>query len=136
MKFDSMPINDLVRDIFIDPDGVVEFQNVNASNHACFLHFYNGNQMGNHAVTNEHLVPQEGIIMSSGKPEDFCWNDSDEMTTEWNTPGDANLTSLVHKVNPLVKTFDAVSFQKCFVYYHIAVYFQLYVTVCSGTVRN
>jgi hypothetical protein len=98
----------------MDPDGGVEFQNVIASNHACFLHFSNGNQMGKHEVTNEHVVPQEGIIMSSGKPEDFCWNDSDEMTTQWETPGDADLTSLANQDYPEGETFDAVSFQRFF----------------------
>jgi len=116
MKFDQMPIKDLVRNIFIDPDGGVEFQNAVASNHACYLHFYNGYQMGKNKVTNDPLVPQEGIIMSSGKPEDFCWNDSDEMTTQWETPGDADLTSLAHQSNPLVDTFDAVSFLEVFFY--------------------
>ena len=114
MKFDQMPINDLVRNIFIDPDGGVEFQNAVASNHACYLHFYNGNQMGKHVVTNQQLIPQEGIIMSSGNPENFCWNDSDEMTTRWDTPGDADLTRLAHEVNPLVETYDTVSFKSCF----------------------
>jgi hypothetical protein len=37
--------------------------------------------------------------MSSGNPENFCWNDSDEMTTRWDTPGDADLTHLAHEVN-------------------------------------
>ncbi len=109
MKFAVEPALDLVKNTFIHPDGGVEFRNVVASVHACFLHFSNGNQMGKHEVTNEHLIPQEGIIMSSGKPEDFCRNDSDETTTQWETPGDANLTSLAHQVNTLVETFDAVS---------------------------
>jgi hypothetical protein len=114
MTFAAEPAIDLVKNTFINPDGGVEFQNVIASNHACFLHFSKGNQMGKHEVTNEQLVPQEGIIMSSGKPDDFCWNDSDEMTTEWKMPGDADLTSLAHQVNPLVETFDAVSVLESF----------------------
>jgi hypothetical protein len=114
MSFSAEPAADLVSNTFINPDGGVEFQNVLASSHACFLHFSNGNQMGKHELTNEYLVPQEGIILSSGKPEDFCWNDSDEMTTEWKMPGDADLTSFAHQVNPLVETFDAVSVLESF----------------------
>jgi hypothetical protein len=114
LSFAAEPATDLVSNTFINPDGGVEFQNVLASSHACFLHFSNGNQMGKHELTNEYLVPQEGIILSSGKPEDFCWNDSDEMTTEWKMPGDADLTRLAHQVNPLVETFDAVSVLESF----------------------
>jgi hypothetical protein len=110
MIFETMPVDELVRNIFKDPDGEVEFRNVVASNHACFLRFYNGHQMGNHKVTGEQLIQEEGIIMGSGKPEDFCWNDSDEMTTQWRTSGDADLTNLVR-----AETYDAVSFPSSFV---------------------
>jgi hypothetical protein len=112
MTFAAEPAINLVNNTFIYPDGGVEFQNVVASNHACFLLFSNSNQMGKHKVTNEHLFPQEGIIMSSGKPEDFCWNDSEEMNTQWDSPGDADLTSLAYQDYPQGETFDAVSFPR------------------------
>lgn len=107
MIFDTMPADELIRNIFIDTDGQVDFRNVVASNHACYLHFYNGHEMGHHKITGEQLIPQEGIILSTGKPEDFCWNDSDEMTTQWRTSGDADLTNLLQQT----ETYDAVSSQ-------------------------
>ncbi len=114
MKFNVIPANDLVFDTLKNQDGNVEFQNVLSSNHACFLHFYNGHKMFKHNVTNAQLIPQEGIIMSSGKPENFCWNDSDEMTTKGNMLGDANLTNMTKQ-----EMFDAVGFPITFLWYHI-----------------
>ena len=105
MVFDTMPADELIRNIFINPGGEVNFRNVVASDHACFLHFHNGHRMGHHKITGEQLIPQEGIIMSSGRPEDFCWNDSDEMSTQWRTSGDADLASLLQQS----ETYDAVS---------------------------
>ncbi|KAL7543599.1 hypothetical protein ACHAXR_012911, partial [Thalassiosira sp. AJA248-18] len=107
MIFDTKPVEDLVEEILKDPEGQAEFQNIRASDHECFLHFYNGNNMGYNLETGEQLIPQEGIIMSTGRPEDFCWNDSDHNTKQFGTVGDADLTSLVQKDNPLAETYDA-----------------------------
>ena len=108
MLFDTKEPDDLVRNIFNDPGGQIEFNNVQASNHACYLHFYNGHKMGNHHTTGEQLIPQEGIIMSTGRPEDFCWNDSDQMTTQWKTPGDTQLTELIRAQGQgSAETYDA-----------------------------
>jgi len=32
---------------------------------------------------NAYLLPNDGLIMSSGSPNDFCINDSDQQTTQW-----------------------------------------------------
>ena len=63
--------------------------------------------MGHNHETGVQLIPEEGIIMSTGIPEEFCWNDSDENTKKWNTDGDANLTSLLREENPTAVTYDA-----------------------------
>ena len=38
---------------------------------------------GNTNLTDVHLLPDEGIMLSSGNPLDFEWNDSDSQTTFW-----------------------------------------------------
>ena len=38
---------------------------------------------GNTNLTDVHLLPDEGIMLSSGNPLDFEWNDSDGQTTFW-----------------------------------------------------
>jgi hypothetical protein len=91
--------------------------------------------MEKHKVTNEHLFPQEGIIMSSGKPEDFCWNDSEEMNTQWDSPGDADLTSLAYQDYPQGETFDAVSFPRIIFYDKIDM-LMFTVHICFNTVCN
>ncbi len=98
-----MPANDSVSNIFANPDGAAEFRNVLSSSHACFIHFYNGHQMEKHKVTSAQLIPQEGVIMSTRKPEDFCLNDSDGMTTEWKMHGDEDLANLAKQVDPLAR---------------------------------
>eukprot|EP00984_Skeletonema_dohrnii_P019633 scaffold9439_cov72-Skeletonema_dohrnii-CCMP3373.AAC.3 len=37
----------------------------------------------NTTLTDVHLLPDEGIMLSSGNPLDFEWNDSDGQTTGW-----------------------------------------------------
>lgn len=52
--------------------------------------------MGRNPKTGEHLIPDSGIIMSSGSPDHFCWNDSDQMTKIWEqTVGDADLNEIL-----------------------------------------
>jgi hypothetical protein len=59
--------------------------------------------------------------MSSGKPEDFCWNDPDKRTFEWNMQGDANLTNMTNQ-----ETFEAVSFPFAFLSLHIGGHISAY----------
>ena len=63
--------------------------------------------MGTHKISGDYLMPQEGLIMSSGNPEDFCGNDSDQNTKNWYQGGDANLTEVVQASNPFAQTYDA-----------------------------
>jgi hypothetical protein len=64
--------------------------------------------------------------MSSGKPEDFCWNDLDKMTFDWNMLGDADPTNMTNQT-----TFDAVSFHLPFCYNTLVAMFQLTVELYS-----
>ena len=108
MIFDTKPADELIQDTFLqNPEGDIQFQNVKSSNHSCFRSFYNGHKMGHNHETGVQLIPEEGIIMSTGIPEEFCWNDSDENTKKWFTDGDANLTSLLREENPTAVTYDA-----------------------------
>ena len=106
--FDTKPADELIQDTFLqNPEGDIQFQNVKSSNHSCFRSFYNGHKMGHNHETGVQLIPEEGIIMSTGIPEEFCWNDSDENTKKWNTDGDANVASLLREENPTAVTYDA-----------------------------
>ncbi len=52
------------------------------------------------------------ICNSTGRPEDFCWNDSDENTLQWGTPGDADLEAIVEgTVGLSVPTYDACTIE-------------------------
>lgn len=60
----------LISEILLAPhesdESTVEFRDITASAHACFLHFENGHATGQHLVTGDYLLPDEGLIMSSG----------------------------------------------------------------------
>ncbi len=93
LNFTSMSKEDLIEN-FIAQYGEVEFSNINASPHYanCTRYFTGGHSMGyawknddNVTKTNDHLLPDEGIILSSGDPLDFESNDSDQQTTRWHT---------------------------------------------------
>ena len=131
MVFDTKPAEDLVQNVFKDSEGKVEFENIKASEHDCFKYFYNGreyidlihtvdvfvsvneltpsvDQMGYHKETSEQLIFQDGIILSTGTPEEFCWNDSDQQTTRFETAGDDDLERVIEKNSgERVFTYDA-----------------------------
>ena len=100
--FETKTATDLVENILPSPNGSIQFQNIQASSHACFNLFTNGHAVGNDKVTGEYLMPDSGIIMSSGTPADFCSNDSDQNTKNWKLGGDADLQSNVD-----AQTYDA-----------------------------
>ena len=88
----SLSAEELVENYFRNPEDPVEFRNVAASDHSCFALFTNGHSAGGHSLFNQFLLPNEGILMSTGKPEDFHINDSDETTTDFGiTTGDIHL---------------------------------------------
>jgi hypothetical protein len=126
---------DAVRNILTAGENI-QFRNVHASSHACFKTFTNGHAMGttataaaaavvgsnndggggggtvetnNHNIDDPYLLPERGLIMSTGDPDQFCINDSDVQTTQWGTPGDADLTSIASGTNQAALTYDAVS---------------------------
>ena len=107
MIFDTKDAASLVRNVLRDPNGHVEFGNIQASTHGCYKYFYNGDVMGQHLTTGEQLIPQEGIIMSSGKPEEFCWNDSDQNSNSFLEGGDPDLTAVVQQSSRYSQTYDA-----------------------------
>ena len=107
MDFQTKDAASLVRNVLRDPNGYSEFRNIQASGHECYNYFYNGNVMGHNLVTGEQLIPNEGIIMSSGAPEEFCWNDSDQNSKNWYGDGDADLTAVVQQSSRYSNTYDA-----------------------------
>ena len=56
----------------------------------------------------EYLLPDTGVIMSTGDPDKFCTNDSDAESTNWGTGGDADLTSIAMLAASDAMTYDAV----------------------------
>ena len=72
---------------FIDVAGDVEFSSITGSSHyaKCMRWFTNGYALG-HVIndTSTPLVPDKGIILSSGNPEDFNGNDGDSVSTSFN----------------------------------------------------
>ncbi len=83
ITFSSLSAQDIVENYFSDPQDPVEFRNVAASDHSCFALFADGHSAGRHSLSNQFLIPNDGFIMSTGKPEDFHINDSDETTTDF-----------------------------------------------------
>ena len=92
----------------------IQFCNMNVSSQACFRTFVNGHAMGTTALgsdgmgtVDEYLLPEQGMIMSTGDLDRFCINDSDVETTQWGTPGDEDLTSIASRTNQDALTYDA-----------------------------
>lgn len=91
MTFEEYSPEQLV-DKFLNPQGDVLVTNVKASPHysSCTRYYTGGHSMGyaflnddNATLTDVHLVPDEGIMLSSGNPLHFDSNDSDQQTTRW-----------------------------------------------------
>lgn len=99
------------------PTTTVAFQNIQSSSHACYRHFLHGHNMGTFKSTDpsvqaypdrlgQYLMPDSGMIMSSGNPDDFCGNDSDQSTKNWYEVGDETLTGVIQQSNPFAQTYD------------------------------
>jgi hypothetical protein len=92
ITFSKHSAQDLVESYFRDPDGLIQFRNIASSSRSCFALYENGYSAGRHKQTNQFLLPDNGIILSTGNPEDFHINDSDETSTNFGvTTGDINL---------------------------------------------
>jgi len=103
VTFSNHSAQDLVERYFRDPDGQIQFRNVGSSSHSCFALFANGHSAGRHKVTDEFLLPNDGIIMSTGNPQDFHMNDSDETSTNFGVNGDIDLE---HQLPPRTQVLD------------------------------
>ena len=92
VQFTYLTAEELVTNYLKDPAGLVQFRNIDSSSHQCFALFNNGHSAGVHNVTGEYLIPDSGVMLSSGNVEDFNGQDSDETTTDFKVrTGDANL---------------------------------------------
>ena len=130
MITEQISASEAVTNILKDPDSNIIFRDITASSHACFKSFTNGYNMGTISdpmtglpMTNppgtssnyfngQYLMPDKGLILSSGNPDDFCINDSDQQTTQWRNmtwaaSGDADLTSIAKKNSQWAVTYDA-----------------------------
>ena len=86
-----------ISQILQSSDNSLQLRNITSSSHACYASFTNAHSMGtlldpltglsinttNGYSENAYLLPNDGLIMSSGSPNDFCINDSDQQTTQW-----------------------------------------------------
>ncbi len=127
MNFTAMTKEELV-DNFISRDGEVEFSNITASPHYrnCTRFFTGGYNMGfayenddtNTTLTDIHLLPNEGIMLSSGNPLHFEWNDNDAQTTGWGWDlglGDIPDADLANVTNTTWGDYTFGIFDACFI---------------------
>ena len=107
-----MSATQAVSNILRDPYGHIQLRNVTSSSHECYKTFTNGYSMGtvlnSTSSDNDYLLPNEGLLMSSGNPNDFCNNDSDQQSTQfinattglgYDVGGDDDLTNIAKKNN-------------------------------------
>jgi hypothetical protein len=95
LTFSSLSAEDLVANYLRNSQDLVQIRNVASSSHSCFALFDNGHSVGRNAVSNQFLLPNKGVIMSTGNPEDFHTNDSEETSTNFGvTTGDIHLEQL------------------------------------------
>lgn len=96
VTFTYLSATELVEKYLQDPNGLVEFRNIESSYHSCYALFGNGHSAGKNNSTGSYLIPDSGVILSSGNPEDFNGQDSDSTTTDWQLDiGDQDLESAI-----------------------------------------
>jgi hypothetical protein len=132
MQFQSTSATELVANL-ISSTGDVEIRQIESSRHImqCAALYTQGHQLGylfqkgadnellkdasgNYIPTDPPvaLIPDEGIILSSGKPSDLNWNNEDEMTTSHDAGGDVDLKRTVDESNGMNNAvFDACVLQ-------------------------
>ena len=92
LTFSSLSAEDLVANYLRNAENLVQIRNVASSSHSCFALFDNGHSVGRNEVSNQFLLPNKGVILSTGNPEDFHTNDSDETSTNFGlATGDISL---------------------------------------------
>ena len=95
LTFSSLSAEDLVANYLRNSEDLVQIRNVASSSHSCFALFDNGHSVGRNEVSNQFLLPNKGVIMSTGNPEDFHTNDSEETSTNFGiATGDIHLEQL------------------------------------------
>ena len=109
---------DFILNSFLSQDASeynIEFRNIVASSHECLKRFTNGHELGTH--NNKPLVPDNGLILSSGNPYDFSGGGGEQSSiswyksTNWYEEGDDTLTAYLKETNPYVSTVDACKVQ-------------------------
>jgi hypothetical protein len=117
IQFQSVPASTLVNNL-ISATGDIEINSIVASSHIteCAALYTKGHQLGtlfkkgpnnellkdangNYIPTDVPLIPDQGLILSSGKPADLNWNNQDDMTTSFTAGGDADLKRTVDESN-------------------------------------
>ncbi len=119
MQFQSATASELIANL-ISTSGDIEIRQIASSSHImqCAALFSQGHKLGtlykkgpdnellkdssgNYIPTDPPvpLIPDEGIILSSGNSEDFYCNDSDGMAAKYNAGGDADLKRSVDESN-------------------------------------
>ena len=121
LTYTALSKEDLVKK-FIAIDGDVQVSNIKASTHydKCTRYYSGGNSMGfawekdkiNGNLTDSYLIPDQGIILSTGNPLHFESNDSDQQTTQWyNSSGNFFDYDLYKTLNNPASVFDACYLQ-------------------------
>ena len=120
LQFQYVPASELVSNL-ISTSGDIEIQSIVSSSHIteCAALYTQGHMLGNlfkKGPNNEllkdasgnyvptdppmPLIPDQGIILSSGKPADLNWNNADDITTSFtNAGGDVDLKRSVDESN-------------------------------------
>ena len=117
LTYTSLTKEELVQK-FINVDGDVEFFNIKASTHYadCTRYYTGGHTLGkawlndevDGTLTDTYLLPDKGIMLSSGNPEDFDNNDSDQTSTKWYTDSNNLFDQDIHdQLDNPASVFDA-----------------------------
>ncbi|KAL7539847.1 hypothetical protein ACHAWF_006516, partial [Thalassiosira exigua] len=135
MQFRSMTAEQLVNELIMNRDAI-EIRQIEGkgwgSDHVdeCAAYYTRGHALGNlyakdpttgaplqdesgnYVETDVPIVPDQGIMLSTGDPLHFNWNDADDQTTEWFAKGDHDLKKDVDLSNGWKNTvFDACVLQ-------------------------
>lgn len=103
----STTANDIVTNhLRSDTNSTIQIRNVISSSHSCYALYTNGHSVGNHTTTtnsNDYLIPNDGVILSTGNPLDINDNDLSETSTNFNMePAKATLESQLTPSNSQV----------------------------------
>ena len=84
VTFTSIKPDEIVNHLRLgSTNSTIQIRNVTSSVYSCYALFANGHSAGKNPLTNEYLIPDKGVLLSTGEPIDFNENDSDETTTNF-----------------------------------------------------